>query len=141
MSHSYKVRCCPRSTRFACIRAGMLLALLSLLAGQPLTAPAGSLTGSSRDIPRNSSVNLSTNGTVDWVHWGVYTETSINRKAGVVPKISDFSPLDNTNGFLEVYQFADNYNGYTWTDGDPIAGVTNTTTGVWAYGIPVIGTG
>lgn len=103
-------------------------------------AAAGSLTGST-NVLRNVSINLTTNGTLDWVHWGLYTETSINRKAGVVPQISDFAPLDNTNGFVEVYHYADNQNGYTWTDGDPVAGVTNTTTGVWAYGLPLLGTG
>jgi hypothetical protein len=47
----------------------------------------------------------------------------------------------NSNAFANAYQFADNYNGYSWIDGTPEARVTNTTTGVWCYGIPAIGTG
>jgi len=101
------------------------------------------LTGSVTSIPKNTSVNLSTNGTIDWVHWGLFTESTVNRKAGVNPQIGDFSLLSagGSNSFTLAFQFSDNENGYTWTDGDPVAGVTNTTTGVWAYGIPSIGTG
>ena len=55
--------------------------------------------------------------------------------------ISDFALLDATNGFSYVYEFADNYNGYTWSDGTPTVAVTNTTTGVWAYGFPAAGSG
>src|SRR5206468_3247773 len=77
----------------------------------------------------------------DWVHSGLYTGTSPDRKAGVAPLISDFTLLDATNGFAYVYQFADNYNGYAWSDGTPSAAVTNTTTGVWAYGVPAAGSG
>src|SRR5262249_53923247 len=73
--------------------------------------------------------------------WGLYTETSLDRKAGVLPQISDFAVLDDTNGFAFAYQFADNFNGYSWSDGTPTPAVTNTTTGVWTYGIPIIGTG
>jgi hypothetical protein len=119
-----------------------VFAFLGLL-GFSRPAHAATLTGSVRAITQGSSVNLSTNGTIDWVHWGLYTESSLNRKAGVLPEIGDFitvSGLD-TNAFVFAFQFSDNYNGYTWTDGDPVAGVTNTTTGVWAYGIPAKGTG
>ncbi len=105
---------------------------------------AGTLTGSFSPVPRTSVVNLSEVGVVDWVHWGLHTATSVNRKAGVTPRISNFSVLineDNTNAFAAAYQYADNYNGYTWSDGTPEPSVTNTTTGVWCYGIPNIGTG
>jgi Bacterial Ig domain len=59
----------------------------------------------------------------------------------VEPQISDFIPVDSSNGFVFVYQFADNANGYSWSDGTPTASVTNSTTGVWAYGTPLIGSG
>jgi hypothetical protein len=100
-------------------------------------APAGpSLSGSFSSIAAASVVNLTSEGEIDWLHWGLYNETSLDRKAGVVPQISDFALLDNTNGFASVYQFADNANGYSWSDGTPTVSVTNSTTGVWAYGIP-----
>ncbi|HXI53104.1 MAG TPA: Ig-like domain-containing protein, partial [Candidatus Saccharimonadales bacterium] len=105
-------------------------------------APGGpSLSGAFSPIAAGSAVNLTSEGEIDWVHWGLYTETSVDRKAGVVPQISDFTLLDSPSGFSFVYQFADNANGYTWWDGSPTVAMTNTTTGVWAYGTPQIDSG
>jgi hypothetical protein len=119
---------------------------LALLCGISLElfvvgADAGTLTGSIAEVPTGSNVDLSTLGAIDWVHWGLYTDSSIDRKSGVTPQIGDFALLDNTNGYAYVYQYADNFNGYSWRDGVPTEAVTNTTTGVWAYGIPTIGSG
>ena len=114
---------------------------IALFLASRFPAGAASLTASFAAIPQGSNVVLTVAGPVDWVHWGLYTETSLDRKAGVAPLISDFTLLDATNGFAYVYEFADNYNGYTWSDGTPTAAVTNTTTGVWAYGVPAAGSG
>src|SRR5437773_908426 len=103
----------------------------------PSSEGAGTLSGSFASIPNRTVIDLSAAGPVDWVHWGLYTATSLDRKAGVTPLISDFTPLDNTNGGVSVYQFTNNFNGYSWSDGTPTASVTNTTTGVWAYGTPI----
>jgi hypothetical protein len=127
------------SPSLCCLAAALLFAAPVRYAR---AAPAGpSLSGSFSSITAASVVNLTSEGEIDWVHWGLYTETSLDRKVGVVPQISDFALLDNTNGFASVYQFADNANGYSWSDGTPTASVTNTTTGVWAYGIPGMDTG
>lgn len=114
-----------------------------LVVGLMSCVPAGAatLTGSFATVPAASVVNLTTEGRIDWVHWGLYSETSLDRKANVAPQISDFTPMDASNGFVVVYQFADNANGYSWSDGTPTASVTDSTTGVWAYGTPLIGTG
>jgi hypothetical protein len=112
-----------------------------LLALFTASASAATLTGSYASIPRNADINLSAAGSVDWVHWGLYTETTVNRKAGVTPRIGDFSLVDTPMGFAFVYQYSDNYNGYSWSDGTPEVAVTNTTTGVWCYGTPTIGSG
>jgi hypothetical protein len=77
------------------------------------------------------TVNLTLEGAADWVHWGLITESTINRKAGVAPMISTFSIV----GSGPAFQFFDNFNGYTWTDGTPRAGITNTTTGVYIFGV------
>jgi hypothetical protein len=77
------------------------------------------------------TVNLTAEGVADWVHWGLVTENTVNRKAGVAPLISNFSIV----GFGPQYQFFDNFNGYTWTDGTPRAGITNTATGVYIFGV------
>ena len=77
------------------------------------------------------TVNLTLEGAGDWVHWGLITENTVNRKAGVAALISNFSIV----GAGPQYQFFDNFNGYTWTDGTPRAGITNTTTGVYIFGV------
>jgi hypothetical protein len=114
-------------------------ALLSAAASR--AAPGPALSASFATVPAGSVVDLTSEGEVDWVHWGLYTETSLDRKANVVPQISDFTPVDAANGFVFVYQFGDNANGYSWSDGTPTATVADTTTGVWAYGTPLIGSG
>jgi len=123
---------------------GLCLSIIGLVAFLLVTgfsAGAASLTGSFASIPQGTNVNLTVEGPIDWIHWGLYTETSLDRKAGVTPLISDFTVLYATNGYAFVYQFADNYNGYSWSDGTPTLSVTNTTTGVWAYGVPTMGSG
>lgn len=108
-----------------------------------LTAAPGTqgLSGSFSNVAAGAVVNLTAEGEIDWVHWGLYTDTSLDRKAGVVPSISDFTLLDAPAGFAFAYWFGDHASGYTWTDGTPTSAVTNTTTGVWAYGTPLIGSG
>src|SRR6266540_5218536 len=102
-----------------------------LLAGY--SAAAASLTGSFALIQSGTAIDLTVEGPVDWVHWGLYTETSLNRKAGVTPLINNFTRLVASNGYNYIYQFGDNYNSYSWSDGTPTTSVTNSTTGVWAY--------
>jgi hypothetical protein len=93
------------------------------------------LTGTFATIPRGSVVNLTAQGALDWVHWGLFTDTSLDRKAGVSPQISDFSLATVSNFFGFAYQFSDNWNGYSWSDGTPDVSVTDTTTGVYAVGV------
>jgi hypothetical protein len=93
-------------------------------------------------MPLGTVINLSTAGPADWVHWGLYTNTSINRKTLVPQQISDYTLLIGSDGYAQVFQYADNMNGYSWTNGAPVASVTNTTTGLYAYSSPVaVGTG
>lgn len=102
---------------------------------------AATLSGSFSNLTAGTVVNLSREGEIDWVHWGLYTETSLDRKAGVAAQISDFTVVDSPAGFAYVYQFGDNASGYSWNDGTPTSVVVDTTTGVWAYGTPLIGSG
>ena len=86
-------------------------------------------------------MDLTGEGKLDWVHWGLHTDSSLNRKSDVTPQISDYRLVDTTNGFAFAYQYADNYNGYSWEDGYATRAATNTPTGVWAYGTPPIDSG
>jgi hypothetical protein len=92
----------------------------------------GSLSGAVTKPPTlPTMVNLTTEGTGDWVHWGTRTTSVLDRKAGVGPQISNYSLL----GENAVELFADNYTGFSWTDGTPTVRATNTTTGVYVPGL------
>jgi hypothetical protein len=92
----------------------------------------GSLSGSSVKPPTLPTlVNLTTEGTADWVHWGARIDGVLDRKASVVQQISDFVEIgENT-----AERYADNYTGFSWTDGTPTVRATNTTTGVFIPGL------
>jgi hypothetical protein len=102
---------------------------------------AGTLAVGFVRIEPGTVVDLSVDGALDWIHWGLDTESSLHRKAGVTPIINNFTPVSATNGHTFIYQYADNFNGYTWYDGSPRQAVTNTPTGVWAYGTPQVPSG
>ncbi|RIK57522.1 MAG: hypothetical protein DCC63_13640 [Nitrospira sp.] len=91
--------------------------------------PAGVLTASA-GAP-GTSVNLSTEGTTDWAHWGLTTASSFNHKSGVTAQISTFS----TVGGGTAQRFDDNPTTYTWTGGTPTASATNSPTGVYIVGL------
>src|SRR5947209_11204199 len=112
-----------RFSKYSVVWVGAIL--FALAARQ---ADGGSLTGSFSPIAQGSNVTLTAVGKLDWVHWGLYTAGSVNRKASVAPMISDFSLVGDafcSNCVLTVYQYGDNANGYTWYDGWPVAEVTN----------------
>jgi hypothetical protein len=85
----------------------------------------GSQTGAVAFPP--AAVDLTAEGTADWVHWGLETSASVNRKAGVPARISDFTPLGTAN----LLRYADNHSAYSWSDGLPTTATNGTTTGVF----------
>ena len=130
-----------RSTHVTVLPRFILRLLVLTLVGIGMEGTAGTLTATFTPIPQGTDVNLTMEGPLDWVHWGLVTETSVNRKAIAAPIIGNFKVVDAPKGAAFVFQYADNYNGYSWRDGTPIASVTNTPTGVWAYDTPPIGSG
>jgi hypothetical protein len=106
---------------------------LSHTANVTLTVTAGvgsgSLTGSVATPV--GPVQLTTEGTLDWAHWGLNTVTDFDHKAAVTPLISNFSII----GGGTPSRYANNSVGYTWTDGVPNATATNSTTGVFVSGL------
>src|SRR5687768_3983574 len=117
------------------------LVVLVAVVASLCSVSAGTLSVTFSSVPQGSVVDLTSEGKIDWVHWGLHTDSTLNRKAGVAPLIADFVRQDASNGFSFIYQYADNFNGYSWGDGFPETAVTNTTTGVWAFGTPLIGSG
>jgi hypothetical protein len=77
-----------------------------------------------------ATVDLTVEGTADWSHWGLMTNTSIDRKLGVPAQISNFTPL----GTAAVQRYTDNYSAFTWTDGTPTTATGGTTTGIFISG-------
>src|SRR5437899_12138161 len=98
----------------------------------PAPARAAILSGTYTVVPAGSEVNLSAQGPVDWVHWGLNTEFGLDRKASVPARIAVTALIPG--GGEGPYQYADNFNGYSWSDGTPNTFATNTLTGVYAVG-------
>ena len=94
-------------------------------------AAAGTLSGVNAASP--GSVNLSTEGTTDWAHWGLTNAASFDHKAAVTPQISNFTQLGTTAA--NRFQAPTGARvAYTWTGGTPTASATNTTTGLYING-------
>ena len=92
-------------------------------------AAGGLLNGSLSATP--GIVNLTAEGVTDWAHWGLRIPSDFDHKAGVTQKISNCTIIGPAN----LYQYNDNPSGYTWSDGTPTGGATNTTTGIFMAGV------
>ncbi len=77
------------------------------------------------------TVNLTNEGVVDWAHWGNGGPTIFDHKNNVTQQISNYTIV----GTSQIFSFADNPTGFTWTDGTPTASATNVHTGVFAIGV------
>lgn len=96
-----------------------------------LTGAAATLIGGFSPVVAGSNINLTLEGKVDWVHWGLANETSLNRKATVIPQISDFEVLYQV--YTVAYQQIDNPSRFLWSDGSQVVAVTNTPAGVYVF--------
>jgi hypothetical protein len=94
------------------------------------TAGSGSLSGSGV-AGGTSTIDLTAEGTDDWAHWGFGGGTAINHKS-----VSGSA----VNHITETYvggspqQYANNANGYSWSDGTPTVNAVATTTGIYIMG-------
>jgi hypothetical protein len=73
-------------------------------------------------------VDLSREGTRDWIHWGVTSATSIDRKWGVPATIKDRGSPTGRG------RYDNNPQVYSWSGGDPNWAWTGTPTGVYVCG-------
>jgi hypothetical protein len=117
------------------LRTVVVAMFLLVLQVENGTAHAATLAGHFVSLARGTVVNLTAEGSLDWVHWGLYSESSLNRKANVSAQIQDFRLVAPSNFFGFAYQFADNWGGYSWSDGTPELSETATTTGVYSVGL------
>ncbi|BCM94271.1 hypothetical protein IAD21_06174 [Abditibacteriota bacterium] len=97
----------------------------TLVVGEP--APSY-IIGSSD--PRPGAANLTQEGTLDWVHFGLENKDSINRKANVAPLISVLQPYGD--GYLD--RQPGHPTSANWSDGTPTREVRDTHTSLWWNG-------
>lgn len=102
--------------------------LSSLCFVMAATAWGATLSGTSGPVP--STLNLTSEGTSDWVHWGVSSATNINRKASVTQQISNFTKI----GTSVPARFTDARVSYSWSDGTPTASILGTKSGIYFTG-------
>ncbi len=80
---------------------------------------SGVLTASDASAP--SAVDLSATGIVDWVHWGLQSSSSVNRKGGVLPQISSLV----ASASPRRYQAPSGARiSFSWNDGSPSVNAT-----------------
>jgi hypothetical protein len=96
-----------------------------------VTAPVGSGTLAGTVATPPASIQLTTEGTSDWAHWGLTTAADFIHKSGVAQQISNITPV----GGGTPTRYANNSSGFTWTDGTPASSATNSTTGIFVSGL------
>lgn len=103
----------------------------------PVTLTARLATGflrlSSSDLATVGQIDLTAEGATDWAHWGLTLPNDFTHKAGVPSQIGDYTPIGASQ--LDYFQFGNNAQGYTWTDGTPTLEASNSTTGVFIAGL------
>ena len=88
----------------------------------------GALSGNRSSSP--SQVDLTSEGSADWAHWGLVDADTYTHKNTVSRSISDYEYIGNTS----VLRFTGNATSYAWTDGSVVPS-TFTDSGVFTYGI------
>ncbi len=76
----------------------------------------------------SSVVNLSSEGSADWAHWGLNSASDVDRKVGN-PQISDVSPI----GGASMPRGSNGSTVYSWNDGMPTASKTKANSGIRVY--------
>ena len=87
---------------------------------------SGSLSGSGTNS--TAAVNVTTEGTTDWEHWG---DSNLNHKANVTPQLSNYTVV----GSGSVLAYSNDLRPVSWTDGTPLASSTNNLAGFYINGI------
>jgi len=76
------------------------------------------------------TVDLTSEGALDWAHWGLNDPTSFDHKSAGGSQISAAASINST----AVQQLADNPTGFIWSDGTPDGSASGTTTGIYVAG-------
>ncbi|MBK9132723.1 MAG: FG-GAP repeat protein [Gammaproteobacteria bacterium] len=76
-----------------------------------------------------TAVNLTAEGSADWVHWGRASVTAPDRKSGVAPQIGNLFPLGGASPAITNQTSS----AYAWSDGAPLATHSGTKSGVRVF--------
>ena len=92
-------------------------------AGNVPAARSGTVEGAVAEAP--AATDISAEGTLDWVHWGLTDAESVNRKTGVRRLIGDMEALGrpakrHEGGAVKI----------SWTGGEPTASAADAATGI-----------
>jgi murein DD-endopeptidase MepM/ murein hydrolase activator NlpD len=79
----------------------------------------------------SSPVNLTSEGTLDWTHWGLVSASSFNRRSGVTAQLSNYTRI----GGIGAKRFTGSAVLLSWSNGTPTASATNTSTGLYIHGV------
>ena len=90
------------------------------------SSSSGALLGSGNSS--QSAVNLTSEGTTDWEHWG---DGSLNRKTGVTPQLSDYAVV----GTGTASSYSTDPRPSSWTDGTPLTASSNNTNEALIQGV------
>ena len=107
----------------------LLDAAIQWARGQVGSPTGGTLTGSFANFTP-PTLNVTTEGTVDWAHWGNGGPTIFNHKVNVTQLISNVTYI----GAGEHGWFTDCPTAFSWTDGTPTASASNKTMGILTNG-------
>ena len=77
-----------------------------------------------------SFVNLTDEGALDWVHWGLSGAGEVNRKKTATKQIGNLTTINGGS----LPRGTSNLTRYSWIDGSPATSINNTNAGVRAYG-------
>ena len=92
--------------------------------------PVGVRCGKTAVSDRATVVDLTAEGSSDWVHWGFMRATDVHRKITGGGQIS----FAITGPPGQVAQYADNIIGFTWSDGMPTPTAMASHTGIYIPG-------
>src|SRR5215468_9253810 len=73
-------------------------------------------------------INLTSPQTLDWIHWGRISATVPDRKDGITPLISDYTPVNGAQPFNSAGNIA-----FSWSDGNHPAAVSDSDSDVEAF--------
>lgn len=76
------------------------------------------------------TVDLTQEGRLDWVHWGLWGERTVTRKSVAEPLIGAVRVV----GAGDLHQYIDNHVRFSWSDGAPTATASETSTGIFILG-------